>query len=50
MKIIVRKPFPERISLKVNVIAQLEFEPAYFEVSVQHLNHYATGFPTPQEH
>ena len=31
------------ISLKVGVIAWLEFELAYYDVAVQHVNHYATG-------
>ena len=33
------------ISLKVNVIERLNFEPAHFEASVRHVNHYATGDP-----
>ena len=34
--------FLEDISLKVNVIAGLEFERAYFEAAVQHFSPYAT--------
>ena len=30
------------ISLKVNIIAQLEFELAYFKATVQHFSYYAT--------
>ena len=35
--------FPKGISSEVNVKAQLEFELAYFNVTVQHVNHYITG-------
>ena len=31
--------FPNVISPKVNVIAQLEFELTYYEVAIQHANH-----------
>ena len=31
--------FPQGISLKVNVIVQLEFELAYYNVAVQHVSH-----------
>ena len=34
---------PKVFSLKVNVIAQLEFKLANYEVRVQHVNHYAMG-------
>ena len=34
--------FPKCISLRVNVIAQLEFELTYFDVVVQYVNHYTT--------
>ena len=34
--------FPESISLKVNLIARLEFELAYYDVVVQHVNHNTT--------
>ena len=34
--------FPKCIRSKVSVIARLEFEPAYYDVAVQHVNHYAT--------
>ena len=30
------------ISRKVNVIARLEFEPAYYDFGVQRINHYNT--------
>ena len=40
--------FPKDTSPKVNVIAQLEFELAYYNVAVQHVSHYATGI-TPGE-
>ena len=29
----------------MNVIAQLEFELAYFDAAVQYFNHYATSIP-----
>ena len=32
--------FPNGISPKVNVIARLEFELAYYVVTVQHFSHY----------
>ena len=35
--------FPNSISLKVNVIARIEFELAYYDVAIQPLKHYATG-------
>ena len=35
--------FAKNISSKVNVIAQLELELAYYDFAVQHVNHYATG-------
>ena len=31
--------FPKCISMKVNIIAQLEFELTYFEVRVEHFSH-----------
>ena len=33
--------FPKGISLKVNVIAWLEFELTYYDVTVQHVSHIA---------
>ena len=33
--------FPKGINPKVNVIAQLEFELAYYDVAVQYVSHYA---------
>ena len=33
------------ISPKMNIIAQLEFELAYYNVTVQHISHYIMGFP-----
>ena len=38
--------FPKGISLKVNVIARLMFEPAYYDVAVQHISHYAVRTPS----
>ena len=35
--------FFKGISPKVNVIARLEFELAYYDIIVQHVSHYATG-------
>ena len=35
--------FYKSISLKVNVIAQLEFELNYFQAIVQHFSHYTMG-------
>ena len=37
--------FPNSICPKVNVIAWLEFELTYYDSTVQHFNHYATGTP-----
>ena len=36
---IMGRTFPTGISLKVNAIVQLEFEPAYYDVTVQHFIH-----------
>ena len=36
-------PFPKGISPKVNVIAQLEFEHTYYNVTANHANHYGMG-------
>ena len=36
--------FFDCISLKVNIIARLEFELAYYDVEVRHLSHYTPGF------
>ena len=33
--------FPKGISLKVNVIARLEFELTYYDAAVQHISHYS---------
>ena len=35
--------FPKGISLKVKVIALLEFELAYHDVAVEHISKYTTG-------
>ena len=40
--------FPKGICPKVNVIARLEYEQAYYNSSVQHFNHYTRRTP-PQE-
>ena len=37
--------FPGGISLKVNVIARLKFDLAYYNVAVQYVSHYATEIP-----
>ena len=37
--------FAEGICPKVNLIARLEFEHAYYDVAVARFNHYATGIP-----
>ena len=43
--------FPKGISPKVNVIARLEFELAYYDVVVQYVSHYATTtLPCPTEY
>ena len=39
--------FFKSISPKENIIVWLEFELTYYDVTVQHYNHYATGIPTP---
>ena len=36
-------PFPKGINLNVNVIARLEFELAYNDVAVEHVNHNTSG-------
>ena len=35
--------FPKSITLKVNLIARLEFELTYYNVAVQHISNYATS-------
>ena len=35
--------FPEGINPKVNLVAQLKFEFAYFKAAVQHFSHNDTG-------
>ena len=35
--------FPKSISLKVNVIARLDFELAYWDLAFKHVNHDTTG-------
>ena len=37
--------FPKGICQKVNVIAWLEFELAYYDVVVQYVSHYTAGTP-----
>ena len=37
------RTFPKCISLKVKLIARLEFEHTFFVVAVQHISHYTTG-------
>ena len=39
--------FPKGISLKVNIIAQQEFELAYYDIAVQYVSHYTTETPHP---
>ena len=39
--------FPKGICLKVNVIAQLEYELAYYNSAVHRFNHYTTRTPFP---
>ena len=38
--------FPKRINLKINVIAQLEFELAYFDSTDRNVNHYLAETPS----
>ena len=40
-------PFPKGICPKVNVIARLELELAYYDSEVHRFNHYTTRTPTP---
>ena len=40
-------PSPKGISTKVNVTARPKFELAYFEATVQRVNHYSTKTPRP---
>ena len=35
--------FPKGISSKMNISAQLEFELAFYDVTVQYVSHYTTG-------
>ena len=37
--------FSKGISLKVNVVAWIEFELTHFKVAIQHFSHYAKGTP-----
>ena len=37
--------FPQSISSEVNIIVQLEFKLAYYNVEVQHISHYAMRTP-----
>ena len=37
--------FPKGISPKMNAIARLKFELANYDITVQHVNHNATGTP-----
>ena len=37
--------FLKGISPKVNVIAWLELELAYFDVAIEHISYYVTGLP-----
>ena len=37
--------FNKGISPKVKIITRLEFELAYYDVAVRHVNHYTTGTP-----
>ena len=39
--------FRNTISQNVNVITQLEFELAYYNDAVQHVNHYVMLIPSP---
>ena len=34
--------FPKDTNPKVNIIAWMEFEPAYYDAAVQHISHYTT--------
>ena len=39
--------FPRVICPKVNIIARLEFELVYYELTVQYISHYTMGTPRP---
>ena len=41
--------FPNSICVKVNKIAELEFELAYYDSVVQRFNHYTTNIPPPKD-
>ena len=41
--------FAKGINPKVNVIVRLEFELAYYDVTVQHISQYAMGTPSFRE-
>ena len=40
--------FPKSIRLKVNIMASLEFELAYYDFAVEHLSHYTMGSIPPR--
>ena len=40
-------PFPKGISSKVNIIAPLQFELAYYDGAVPQVSHYTSGIPFP---
>ena len=39
--------FPKGFISKVNIIALLKFELAYYDVATNHVSHYSTGTPPP---
>ncbi len=39
-------PFSRVTCLKVNIIAQLEFELSFYDFAVQHFSHYTMGTPS----
>ena len=38
--------FPKGISMKVNAVTWLAFEPAYYDVTLQHISHSSWEFPS----
>ena len=36
-------PFPKGVSPKINAVARLKFELAYYDVALQKVSNYATG-------
>ena len=44
--VVLFNPFPEGCGSKVNMIAWLKFELPYYDVAIEHVNHYTTTNPS----